>query len=135
MDKVTELKDRIIRMIYEDNKCTAHFEFYTPIGKYIQNKPAMTLTLSTYNIRHGQSFVLGRFNGITEEECLEHALDLITKPAVNSYTVQWVSKDKPTESILSYFTGSSMLSALDKFYHGREEKDFVVYTCKLNPIE
>jgi len=132
---VEELQHRIIRLLMEDNKSTPNFEFFTPVGKYIQNKPAIVLRVTTYNPVHGQSFLLGKFNGTTKEDCLRQVLELITKPPVNSYTVQWALRENPVEGKQSYFTGSSMLSALDKFYYDREEIDFIVYSCKLNPIE
>jgi len=132
MEEITKLEDKIIRRIFEDNKCTAHFDYLTE-KKKINPEVTPVLILTTFNPSHGQNFLFGKFSGETKEDCLLKALDFLgDKKELSSYTIEWTGVPYKLEQ--SYFMGSSMLDALTKFYHGKDKEKFTVYNCKLNPI-
>ena len=124
-----ELEAAIIKMVYDDNKCVAQFEYDESV------RGDVGLTLTTFNPSHKLEFLLQCFAGDSKESCLKKALQFLkhAKKESNSYTVTWSYKDN-TSITDSYFVGNTMLEVLQKFYHGRGEEDFRVYNCKMNPI-
>ncbi len=93
------------------------------------------LELITVNPRHKQSFLFHSTEGLTKEDCLYKMLAYLREYKVkeSTYTIQWRLMGEE-ELHTSYFRANNIMSALDKFYHGRDLNSIVVFSVTLNPI-
>ncbi len=105
------------------------------VFEYKEESGHMKLDLITVNPRHKQSFLFHSTEGLTKEDCLFKMLAYLREYKVkeSSYTVQWSLMGAEVLHT-SYFRANNILSALDKFYHGRDLNSIVVFSVVLNPI-
>jgi len=110
-----------------------------PLDKLIFNYSTegekVTLELITINPKHDQSFLFHSVIGADKVEALNSLLDYVDKHfrKEQSYSVQWAQKGGG-ELHTSYFRARDMYDVLDKFYHGREKDEYLIFTITLNPI-
>ncbi len=126
--KKVQLENSISKIVEEDNACSTHFE-YTK-----SEKGSQEITIITYNPRHNQQFVFRKLESNSVEKGLELVLEELQnhRKLHNTYTVVWLRKgDSKTQT--SYFTGSNMRDVLAKFYHNKDDDDYIIYELKLNP--
>ncbi len=93
------------------------------------------LHVITVNPKHNQSFLFHTTKGYNRLDALKKMLDYVKnyKEKESSYTVQWSLKES-NELHTSYFRAKNIMTALDKFYYGRDLNSIVVFSVKLNPI-
>ena len=105
------------------------------VFEYKEELGHIKLDLITVNPRHKQSFLFHSAEGLTKDDCLYKMLAYLREYKVkeSSYTIQW-SLMGAEELHTSYFRANNILSALDKFYHGRDLNSIVVFSLVLNPI-
>jgi len=122
--KKIELESRISEIIKMDNKCHAHFEY---------NKSNITIT--TFNPIKNETFLLLNIPCSNEVEGLEKALIWVKEHSREevSHTVIWTKRGEAS-TYKSYFYASNMRKVIDKFYHDKNELDYIIYEIKVNPI-
>ena len=105
------------------------------VFEYKEAEGHMKLDLVTVSPRHKQSFLFHSTEGLTKEDCLYKMLAYLREYKVkeSSYTIQW-SLMGEEELHTSYFRANNIMSALDKFYHGRDLNSIIVFSVTLNPI-
>ena len=105
------------------------------VFSYGANDGATQLDLITINPKHDQSFLYHTVSGSDKEAVLTQMLDYVTKNyrQESSYTVQW-SKSGEGELHTSYFRAMDIYDVLEKFSHGREVKEYTIFSIILNPI-
>lgn len=103
--------------------------------KYEEERNEVKLNLITVNPVHSQSFLFHSVTGFNEVDCLKKMLDYVKnyKERESSYTIQWSLKES-NDLHTSYFRAKNIVTALDKFYYGRDLNSIVVFSIKLNPI-
>lgn len=105
------------------------------IFDYSDVEGKVSLDVITVNPRHRQSFLFHTSEGLTKVDALHSMLRYVKefKEKESSFTVQWTlrgSEDLQT----SYFRAKNIMSALEKFYYGRDVNSIVVFSVTLNPI-
>lgn len=126
-----DLKNKIIDFINKDNVNNCKVEFVFSPG---QNN-LIDLFVITNNPEHNTLFLFSKSWGVNETNALENALKDLEHPKKqeeNSYTVRWEKIGETTQ--VSYFTGHNMFDVLNKFYHLKNPKDFIIFSLNLNPI-
>lgn len=105
------------------------------IFDYAQKKKGIKLDLFTINPRHDESFLFHSISGETKVDVLQEMLDYAAKSSQQeqSFTVQWTQRGSG-ELHTSYFRAHSMYEVLDKFFHGREKHEYVLFSITMNPI-
>lgn len=134
-----QLEQKIIVQIYNDNKATAHFDYQ---GLYDQDKKTdgKALTLITSNSNHKELFTLYTTKiHQTELECLDEVIDYLDsiKKKDNghfNYQIIWFRLSEPSERFTSYFTGTTFLEIIDKFYENKDPKEFIIVSTEMKPI-
>jgi len=126
-----DLEIRISSFIEKDNinKCEVEF-VYAPGSNH-----GIDLYIITHNPIHKIPFLFLKTWGVTEETALENALIELEHPNKgneNPYTIVWEKIGENTQK--SYFSGYSMYEILDKFYYGKNPKEYIIFEVKLNPI-
>lgn len=127
----SELETEIAKFIYIDNvnSCTVHFQYD------METNNGYALYVITHNPVHNNSFLYGKSWGITKEAALENFIKehTVNNPKeVNSYTVNWQKIGDKAET--SYFRGNDIYQILDKFYHNKNTKEYIIFEIRLNPI-
>ena len=125
--RIAELQQYIREGIGIDEK-NILFEFSDKEGQ-------TQLEVITINPNHKQSFLYHTELGSDKINVLELMLDYVKKTRLqrNTYTIQWSLKGEDTLHT-SYFRAKNIMSALNKFYHGREMDTVTVFSTVLNPI-
>ena len=105
------------------------------IFDFAENDGKHQLDLVTVNPKHRESFLFHTSRGLSKVEALKNMLDYVQdyKEKESSFTIQWTlrgSEDLQT----SYFRSQNIMSALEKFYFGRDINSIVVFSATLNPI-
>ncbi len=128
---IIDLESRIEKIIDEDNlpSCTVHFKYEPSIENTVE------LSIITHNPVHKTDFLLYKSWGLTEQLALESAYRYLSthRNEEQVFTVQWKRKGNTTTNT-SYFSGHDMSEVLDKFYHGKNKREFIIFYIKLNPI-
>ncbi|MEO1449976.1 MAG: hypothetical protein AAFV07_10645 [Bacteroidota bacterium] len=111
-----------------------------PLDNLIFNYETVTegikLELITINPKHAESFLYHTEIAPGKLEALEKMLEYVNKTSQvkQSYTVQWTQRGKGGLHT-SYFRARDAYEVLDKFYHGRSNKeDYVIFSLTLNPV-
>ncbi len=104
------------------------FEYSNVDGK-------IKLDLITINPRHSQSFLFHTETGYDKVDALKKMVDYVRnyREKESSYTIQWIANGEK-ELHTSYFRASSVYSALDKLYYGRDMNQITVFSVVLNPV-
>lgn len=126
-----DLETRISSFIEKSNINHCSIEFVYAPG----SNQGLDLYVITHNPIHKNSFLFLKTWGITEEIALENALFELNHPNKgneNSYTVTWEKIGNSTQN--SYFSGYSIYEVLDKFYHNKNPKEYIIFGVQLNPI-
>lgn len=133
MDNVIlKLEHDISTFISSDNKCTVHFEY--SIGKN-PDKFLTDHTVSAYTVNpnSAETFLLKSETADTKEHALKKLLDYVkAQKGLNSFTVRW-TKSGEAKPVVSYFYCHDVLDVVEKFFHGKNSVDYIVYEIKLNP--
>lgn len=129
-----KLEDEISRTIRENNGCTVHFEYKDSSGIDDIN-PAKWAFVTTYNHTSEETFLLKSASGKSYEDALEIILEYVNNHTKSyaSHTIVWSLKTNPKTNT-SYFYCKDAVEALEKFFYGKERKDYVIYMVKLNPM-
>ncbi len=93
------------------------------------------LDLITINPRHNQSFLFHTETGYDKVDVLKKMFEYVRdfREKESSYTIQWIANGEK-ELHTSYFRASSVYSALDKLYYGRDMNQITVFSVVLNPV-
>ena len=105
------------------------------VFNYDDKNGETVLNVITVNPKHNQSFLFHTTKGFNRVDALQKMLEYVKnyKEKESSYTVQWSLKES-NELHTSYFRAKNIVTALDKFYYGRDINSIVVFSVKLNPI-
>lgn len=105
------------------------------VFNYEDKEGNTVLHVITVNPKHNQSFLFHTTKGYNRLDALKKMLDYVKnyKEKESSYTIQWSLKESH-ELHTSYFRAKNIVTALDKFYYGRDLNSIVVFSVKLNPI-
>lgn len=105
------------------------------IFNYENVADTVRLELITVNPKHAESFLFHTETGGTKLEALQKMLEYVTKTSQvkQSYTVQWTQRGKGGLHT-SYFRARDVYEVLEKFYHGRDKEDYVIFSLTLNPV-
>jgi hypothetical protein len=127
-----DLEKQIIDLIEKDNSNRCDVEFVYAPG----NHNGIDLFVITHNPIHKTAFLFSKDWGLTEENALENLIKELHHPNKKkeefTFTVTWEKVGSTTQN--SYFSGTDMYDVLDKFYHGKNPKEYVIFNVKLNPI-
>lgn len=129
--------DRNIEIARIQNTISKRLEL--PLDKlvfdYTQENELVQLNLVTINPRHDETFLFHTTEGADKLEALQQMLDYVEKKHSKklSYTVQWAQKGK-AELQVSYFRARTMYEVLDKFFHGRNQDEYTIFSVHLNPV-
>ena len=126
----TDLETEVAKLIYKDNinSCTVSFN-------YEPENHGIGLYVITHNPVHNTSFLFGKSWGLTEEGALENLLKSKIqneKFVEHNYTIVWSSKTGVREENISYFRDKDLYNVLDKFYHGKDKKNYIIWSIKLS---
>jgi hypothetical protein len=126
-----DLEKQIIDLINKDNsnRCDAEF-VYSP-----GDNNGIELFVITHNPIHKTPFLFSKSWGTTEENALVNLIQQLNHPKKkeeNTFTVTWEKIGESTQN--SYFVGNNIYEVLDKFYHGKNPKEYIIFNIKLNPI-
>ena len=93
------------------------------------------LDLITINPRHNQSFLFHTETGYDKVDVLKKMFEYVRdfREKESSYTIQWIANGEK-ELHTSYFRASSVYSALDKLYYGRDMNQITDFSVVLNPV-
>ncbi len=102
---------------------------------YTQEDGLVQLNLITINPRHDETFLFHTTEGTDKLEALQQMIEYVEKKHAKkqSFTVQWAQKGK-SELQVSYFRARTMYEVLDKFFHGRNAEEYIIFSIQLNPI-
>lgn len=127
------LESEIASMVKDDNGCETHFE-YQEIQRGTEDNNFIVKAI-TYNPLTEVSFLMCRVKAPNEISGLKVILDYVKnhRSTVYTHTITWSNKRNFTP-ITSYFYGKDALEALEKFYHGKNREDYLVFNVKLNPV-
>jgi len=106
------------------------------VFNYIEKQETVTLELITINPIHEQSFLLHTLKGLDKIEALTKMQEYVEQKyeAESSYTIQWMDKEGDGALHTSYFRGHNIYEILDKFYYGREQNSYKIFSINLNPV-
>jgi len=106
------------------------------VFNYIEKQETVTLELITINPIHEQSFLLHTLKGLDKIEALTKMQEYVEQKyeAESSYTIQWMDKEGDGALHTSYFRGHNIYDILDKFYYGREQNSYKIFSINLNPV-
>lgn len=104
------------------------------VFSYTEEDGGTKLELITINPKHDQSFLFHSLVAKDRLTALNEMFDYVNKHfrKEQSYTVQWAQQSGELHT--SYFRARDMYEVLDKFYHGRQKDDYIVFSITLNPI-
>lgn len=126
-----DLEKQIIELINKDNSNCCDVEFvYSPGDNNV-----IELFVITHNPIHKTPFLFSKSWGVTEEIALENLLKSLNNPKKKeelTFTVTWEKIGSTTQN--SYFSGNDMYEVLNKFYHDKNPKEYLIFNIKLNPI-
>lgn len=125
----SELENEIVNLINYDNvnSCTVEF-------RYIEESNGVTLNVVTNNPTHSNTFLFEQSWGISKEVALIQLINRLSGSLEinqNNYTVSWEIVGGTTQT--SYFRGKDIYEVLDKFYHDKNKKNYIIFEIKLNP--
>lgn len=125
--KTLELEKSIRTYLGQDSNHQINFN-YTNKGDNLE------LNVETINPRYNQMFLFHTTSGINKPDVLAKMLEYLKhyKDEFDSYTIQWSSKDEKGVRT-SYFHGSSIEEALEKFRYGRDRNKTTIFLISLNP--
>ncbi len=106
------------------------------VFNYIEKAETVTLELITINPIHEQSFLLHSLKGLDKIEALTKMEEYLEQKyqQESSYTIQWMQIDDDNQLHTSYFRGKNIYDVLDKFYYGREQNSYKIFSINLNPV-
>lgn len=142
MEKL-ELETKIADIIEADNGCTTSFEYeYVPtlipdgtMGGHVVDKNEVRAI--TYNPKNNERFLLLKVQESSEIDALYKILEYVEnhRTVYYSHTIVWRNlKEQLVRNNTSYFYAKNALEAMEKFYHGKNPNDYMVFEVKLNPI-
>lgn len=126
-----DLEKKIIDFINQNNSNRCDVEFIYSPG----NNHGIELFVITHNPIHKTPFLFSKSWGVTEEIALENLIESLYHPKKKeevTYTVTWEKIGSTTQN--SYFSGNDMYEVLNKFYHDKNPKEYIIFNIKLNPI-
>ena len=105
------------------------------IFNYTQEDEGVKLDLITINPKHDESFLFHSSVGADKITVLNTMVDYAAKTyrRKQSYTVQW-SQRGSGDLHTSYFRARDMFEVLEKFFHGRNQHEYVVFSLTMNPV-
>lgn len=125
-NKILQLEHEIQSLIFKDNGCTVHFEY--SVGN-------CDVSVYTTNPQTKEIFLLKETNKVyLKEDGLKDILKYVkTQKELDSFTVIWIKKDEGTPvKQTSYFYCHDIQDAINKFFIGKDVKDYIIYEVKMN---
>jgi hypothetical protein len=135
--EILQLEDSIIKLAASDNK-TIHFE-YDRFKEFDDEDYFHKVSVFTFNPTTKEHFLVKEVNYRPSfEVCLNEILDYMINMKVShkSFTVLWTKLENGRlgKTNTSYFYCKNAKEVTDKFYHGKNEEEYEIYSIKLNPI-
>lgn len=143
---IYRLEHCIQTLIFSDNKCTVHFEYYEN-----KQKDKFGLEILTFNPIHNTFFLFHKvevniINELTDtaeglclckikllELSIDHIKSIKEPNNILHYTVIWCNIND-NKRITSYFMGRTITDIIEKFFIGKNHHDYLIYEIKLNPL-
>lgn len=134
------LEKEISEIIFKDNESTCHFD-YKILGNYKYNLIVYTINPNKDN----ELFLMFKtFIFDSKLECLEQTLEYLKSIEKNknndknvekyllTYEVVW-SKNGTTKNYTSWVNGNDLIEICNKFFEGKNPKDYIIRQIKLMP--
>lgn len=142
MDKlVLNFEHQIASFLASDNKsgCTVHFDYTEAYldPKNIGKNPTTewTAIAHTFNPTTEETFLLKEEKAYTKEKALKKILEYLKQQKGESpFSVSWTKKGEGSKTNTSHFYCHDIKDVVEKFFHGKNSEDYIVYEIKLNPI-
>lgn len=130
-NKITQLENEIRHIIHSDNGCEVGFEYSVEMDGF---SDVMQVLVYTTNPITQENFLLKKSTNNTKENCLEDVLQYIkTQKDLNSFTIIWNKKgSNELTKQESYFYCHDIQDAINKFFTGKNVKDYIIYEVKMN---
>lgn len=140
------IEDKIKSIIEEEgNKITFQYDWVenTPgLGTLAYNrfeiKQLAEVIAFTTNSQTGEKFLLKRTVADTHTQALAKILEYLehTKNNMSTFTVHWtrLENGNVTTYNTSYFYCHDIMEVVNKFFDGKNTRDYVIYDIKLNPV-
>ena len=148
MNAKNELVERIKKFLHEDGK-TIEFSYdwveltsqsigqLAHIVNNIGNQKAEVSAFTTNNTTK-ETFLLKSVIADTHVECLQKILTFLEKESqtLSTFTVNWTKRENGRLGSYntSYFSCHDIVEVINKFFTGKNVRDYVIYNIKLNPI-
>lgn len=145
-NKIIEEK---IKLIIEEEGNTVSFKYdWIPppsshIGQLVDNTNGgynmrAEVKSFTHNSQTGETFLLKVVSADTHIQCLIKILEYLehTKKNMNTFTVNWsrIENGVVGSYNTSYFYCHDVIEVVNKFFTGKNVRDYIIYDMKLNPI-
>lgn len=147
--RIIRIQHDIQELLKLDNGVSVHFETKS-WGD--ENNKHYLVRVYTYNVHYDYFFLLfecqknsqiqawlevdsyvKQVNKVFKGKILDGEKDNNVIDIGNSYTIEWSSTTQK-KRLKSYFYAKDEMAALNKFYHGKDKKDYTVFEVKLNPL-
>jgi len=139
------LEHKINQIIGNDNGCSVHYQ--VTHTKRLDSKNISKMVVCTYNPNHDTSFLLwegeieakiaGNDKLDNELTLLQQLLDYVKKEIppkdLLHYKIRWTKKGKDSKMIDSFFSGRTAKEIVDKFFHDKNNHDYIIYEMVLRP--
>ena len=136
---ICSLEKKISDFIFRDNGSSCHFDYNISAGKKIN------LTVYTVNPKQdNELFIMFKtFVFDSKEECLNQVLEYLHsiknqkkdenfKNCLLTYEVVW-GKVGNTKKYTSWVNGKNLMEICNKFFEGKEPKDYIIRKMELMP--
>ncbi len=132
------LEHQINELVRSDNGCTVHFDYKNEVPEKDQDiYKGVGLVASTYNPNHDSSFMLWTGSGTSKIDALEQLLIYLKKEippkTYLNYKIVW-RKHGSNDDHESYFVGKTALEVVQKFFHDKNNHDYVIFSMALTPM-
>lgn len=143
-EKIMKLEALISAEVKKDNINALNFNYQNGTADPLSDGSGITwsdnvkvkVSVFTFNGKTGEFFLLMSAVTIDAISALEQILAYVTthKDTMSPYTVSWSRKSDGTSIYESYFYCKNIKTAIEKFYTGKDENMYTIYSIKLNPI-
>lgn len=135
---ITQLEEEIKSIIFNDNGCTATFEYNEIPNQYnsLMTKKHTQVVVRTFNSSKDETFIMCVKKGASAHDALNEVINYLKliKKSGSSYTVRWRKKGEHMPLQSSYFYCDNILQVVDRFFTDKNVDEYVVDEIKMNPI-
>ena len=137
-NKIIEEKIKLI-IEEEGNKVSFKYDWINPPSSIqFEYKMLAEVKAFTHNTQTGETFLLKSVSADTHIQCLVKILEYLehTKKSMNTYTVNWSRVENGSLGTYntSYFYCHDVIEVVNKFFSGKNIRDYIIYEIKLNQL-